>query len=416
MSRVPEPAAAELPELRLRRGEDQRLRAGHLWVFSNEVDTTRTPLVAFEAGQHVALCNDRGQRLATAYVNPNTLIAARILARGEQEVDVEFLERRLRTALALRSRLYPASYYRWVFGESDGLPGLVLDRFGDLVVGQIATAGMERLKSTLEEAIRRALAPATLLWKNDSAARAMEGLPEYVELAWGTAPDAVEVIETQTDGRELRCITPLGQGQKTGWFFDQAFNRSVLTRFMPQRASVLDVCCYAGGWASVAALQDAAHIACVDSSAAALEAAALNIKRNRANDAAPEPVCHRGDAFDVLAQLGAEGQRFDVVVVDPPAFIKRRKDTPQGVAAYRKLNQLALRLLNDNGLLVSCSCSHHLTPEALQGAIQAAARQADRTVQILYQGGQSPDHPIHPAIPETRYLKAFFCRVTHGWG
>lgn len=415
MSASVAPAVAGLPELWLRRGEDQRLRAGHLWVFSNEIDTARTPLTAFAPGEQVALCNDRGQFQAVAYVNPATLIAARILTREHLRFDALALQRRLQTALALRTKLYPAPYYRAVFGESDGLPGLVLDRFADLIVGQIATAGMERLKGELEQAIRQVFSPKTLLWKNDAGSRAVEGLPEYVELAFGEAPRDVEVIETLADGREVRCQTPLGAGQKTGWFYDQAFNRSLLARFMPREASVLDVCCYAGGWAATAAMLGARQVECVDSSATALASAGTNVERN-ARVTGLQAVCHRGDAFDELARLAAEGRRFDVVVIDPPAFIKRRKDTPQGVAAYRKLNQLALRLLVDDGLLISCSCSHHLSAEALQGAIQAAARQTGRMVQILHQAGQAPDHPLHPAIPETRYLKSFFCRVTGGWG
>jgi 23S rRNA (cytosine1962-C5)-methyltransferase len=152
----------------------------------------------------------------------------------------------------------------------------------------------------------------------------------------------------------------------------------------------------------------------VDASASALERAQANVARQARAGASAEFFAHRGDAFDVLAQLAETGERYDVVVVDPPAFIKRRKDIPQGEAAYRKLNQLALRVLSDEGLLISCSCSYHLAIDSLQTAIQAAARHVDRSVQIIYQGMQSPDHPVHPAIPETRYLKAFFCRVTRG--
>jgi len=400
-----------LPELRLRRGEDRRLRAGHLWVFSNEIDTAATPLASFVPGEQVRLVSERGQALGVAYLNPSTLIAARVLARDtDRPVGVAWLMARLRRALALRESFAQSPHYRWVFGEADGLPGLVLDRYGDLVVGQIGTLGMETLRPAAEAAIREVLSPAALLWKNDSAARRLEGLPELVVSAWGEVPARALVQETLEDGRRLSFTVNLGEGQKTGWFFDQTFNRSLLSRFLARGARVLDVCCYAGGWATTAAAAGAREVSAVDSSAAALELAAGNVAANSALTA----VLHRGDAFEVMAELAARGERYDAVIIDPPAFIKRRKEIPQGQAAYRKLNQLALRLIEPDGLLVSCSCSHHLAPEELLAAIQAAARQVDRFVQVLYEGGQSPDHPRHPAIPETRYLKAFFCRVMRG--
>lgn len=400
-----------LPELRLRRGEDRRLRAGHLWVFSNEIDTKATPLADFEPGGQVRLVSDRDQPLGVAYLNPSTLIAARILARdAETRLGKSWVASRLRQALALRESFSKSPHYRWVFGESDGLPGLVLDRLGDLVIGQIATLGMDRLREDVEAAIREVLAPSALLWKNDSGARALEGLPEIVETAWGVVPEEATVLEHLPDGRALSFTVALAGGQKTGWFFDQSFNRILLPRFLAPGARVLDVCSYVGGWAATAAACAAREVACVDSSAGALRLAERNVAANSALQA----TIHRGDAFDVLAALAEAGERFDAVIVDPPAFIKRRKEIPQGQAAYRKLNQLALRVLEPGGLLVSCSCSHHLAPEDLLAAVQGAARHVDRFVQVLHEGGQSPDHPRHPAIPETRYLKAFFCRVSRG--
>jgi len=400
--------------LRLRRGEERRLRAGHLWIFSNEIDTSQAPLTSFEPGQLVTVQDQRGQTLGTAYLNPLTLIAARLLSRQDEKIDVDWFAAKLRRALSWRERLYRSPHYRWVYGESDGLPGLVLDRFGDVIVGQLTTAGMSLQQGVIEEAMRRVLNPRVLLWKNDGGARALEGLPEEVRAAWGDPPERVEVIESAADGGQLSFETELGEGQKTGWFYDQAFNRSQLARFMTAGARVLDVCCYAGGWAATAAARGASRIDCVDASAAALERAQANVARQARSGASAEFFAHRGDAFDVLTQLAKTGERYDVVVVDPPAFIKRRKDIPQGEAAYRKLNQLALRVLADEGLLISCSCSYHLAIESLQTAIQSAARHVDRAVQIVYQGMQSPDHPVHPAIPETRYLKSFFCRVTRG--
>lgn len=389
--------------LRLKRGEDRRIFAGHMWVFSNEVDTTHTPLTAFTTGALVQMQSHRGQFLGYAYVNPHALICARIVGRDiAHPVDRALIAHRLEVALALRQRLSRDPYYRLVFGESDGLPGLVLDRYGDVVVGQIATAGMEELKADIEAAVREVLNPAALFWKNDSGARDLEHLPQVAEVAFGTVPEEIDVIESG-----LRFKAPLITGQKTGWFYDQTANRQRLVRYMWPGMRVLDVCSYVGAWAITALKNGAASARCVDSSEAALQAASRNAQ---ANGVSIETT--RDDAFDALKALQEQGERFDVVIVDPPAFIKRKRDVPQGQAAYRKLNQLALGLMEGDGLLVSCSCSYHLSPDDLVSGIQTAARHTGRFVQILESGGQSPDHPMHPAIPETRYLKAFFCRVT----
>jgi 23S rRNA (cytosine1962-C5)-methyltransferase len=292
--------------------------------------------------------------------------------------------------------------YRLAFGESDGLPGLVLDRYDDILVGQIATAGMEARKAEIVAAAREVLKPRAFIWKNDSGSRDLEQLPRVFEVAFGDAPERVRVFE---NGCTFEA--PLAGGQKTGWFYDQAANRAKLARFLWKGARVLDLCSYVGAWAITALRAGAGAATCVDSSEAALAQALRNAE---ANGFALTTL--RDDAFDALKALHAQGERFDVVVLDPPAFVKRKKDLPQGEAAYRKLNQLAMPLIEQEGVLVSCSCSWHLPADDLLGAIQAAARHSSRFVQVLEAGGQSPDHPIHPAIPETRYLKAFFCRVT----
>lgn len=389
--------------LRLKRGEDRRIVAGHMWVFSNEVDTASTPLTAFATGALVQMQSHRGQFLGYAYVNPHALICARIVGRDiARPVDRTLIAQRLDVAIALRKRLTRGPYCRVVFGESDGLPGLVLDRYGDIVVGQIATAGMEALKADIEAAVREVLDPAALFWKNDSGARDLEHLPQVTQVAFGSVPDEIEVIESG-----VRFRAPLAAGQKTGWFYDQTANRQRLVRYMWPGMRVLDVCSYVGAWAVTALKNGAASARCIDSSEVALQAASRNAQ---ANGVRVETM--RDDAFDALKALQERAERFDVVIVDPPAFIKRKKDVPQGQAAYRKLNQLALGVMADDGLLVSCSCSYHLGAHELATAIQSAARHEGRFVQILEAAGQSPDHPIHPAIPETRYLKAFFCRVT----
>jgi 23S rRNA (cytosine1962-C5)-methyltransferase len=392
---------SQLPELRLKRGEDRRLSAGHLWVFSNEVAIDRTPLTAFVPGAHARIVSDRDKFLGYGYVNPNSLISARILSRDPAHPPSRSLfVHRLQVAQSLRRALYDQPFYRCAFGESDGLPGLVLDRFGEVIVGQIATAGMEAMRADIEHAVQKVLAPAALVWKNDSGARDLEALPHYTQVAFGELPESVRIEEGG-----VAFKVPLNGGQKTGWFFDQAANRLALRKYVGG-ARVLDVFSYLGAWGLGALRAGATEVTCVDSSASALEALQTTAAENGL-----KPFIMRGDAFDVLESLRAERRKFDVVVIDPPAFIKRKKDIPKGEAAYKRLNQLAMQLLERDGILVSCSCSYHLSADSLIAAIQRAARHLDRFAQIIEIGGQAPDHPIHPAIPETKYLKSVFVRV-----
>jgi 23S rRNA (cytosine1962-C5)-methyltransferase len=389
-----------LPELRLRPREERRLRAGHLWIYSNEVDIVKTPLTGLAPGTLCRVLDARGKALGLAYVNPHTLLAARLLtSRADATPDAAWFARRIGAALALRARLHDRPFYRLVYGESDGLPGLVVDRYGEVCVVQIATAGMERLKPAIVDGLRQALAPAGILLRNDVAMRETEGLPSYVE-AIGEVPDTVVIEEAG-----VKFEIPLRTGQKTGWFYDQRANRDALGRYVAGR-TVLDVFSYLGGWSLRALAAGAAGATAVDSSATALDGARRNAELN---GMALETI--QDKAIDALRALRDRPRRFDVVVVDPPALIKRKKDLEAGTAHYGALNRVAIELLNPEGILVSCSCSHHLDADALQRVLLRESRAAGRRLQILGQGGQGPDHPVHPAIPETRYLKAFFCRV-----
>lgn len=393
---------ADFPVLRLKRNEDRRISAGHQWVFSNEVNIATTPLTAFKAGDLCRVLSDRDKFLGYAYVNPHALICARILGRDPQHPpgDKSLIVHRLQVALSLRERLYQQPFYRLIYGESDGLPGLVLDRFGEVVVGQIGTAGMETMKDHIVAAVKQVIKPQAMLWKNDSGSRELEGLESYVEVAFGEVPDTLTLTES-----EVRFTVPLLEGQKTGWFYDQAFNRQALLKYVPG-AKVLDVFSYLGAWGLTAAKAGAAEVTCVDSSARALEFVTQSAADNDLNVATL-----KGDAFDVLEKLHADKRKFDIVIIDPPAFIKRKKDIPKGEAAYKRLNQMAMQLVERDGLLVSCSCSYHLDGGVLVDAIQRAARHLNRFAQIIEVRGQAPDHPIHPGIAETRYLKAFIARV-----
>ena len=394
---------ADLPVLRLKKNEDRRLRSGHLWIFSNEVDTTATPLKGFSAGDLAVIENVRGESLGLAYVNPDSLIAARILSRNSQRpADRTFFIRRFERALALREWTYGKPYYRLVYGESDGLPGLVIDRFGDVFVIQTSTAGMERLQDTVIDALETLFSPGAIIIRNTSGLRALEGLADDTRIASGKLEGPVEIEE---NGIRYH-IDPLG-GQKTGWFFDHRDNRAALTRWCNDRR-VLDLFSYTGAWSLPAAKAGAASVDCVDASASALELASENARLNGLHDRLG---FHCADVFDFLRQAREDRQHYDVIVLDPPAFIKRKKDVPKGLEAYRRLNQAALQVLAPGGLLVSASCSFHLSRDSLHDLLRASARHLDRHLVLLSQGGQAADHPVHPAIPETDYLKAFFCQA-----
>jgi len=394
------------PALYLKRNEDTRLRAGHLWVFSNEVDVKRSPLTDFEPGEACIVVDAHDKPIGVGYANPNSLIAARVVNRGiAHPLDRSLLVHKLNVALSLREMLYAEPYYRLVFGESDGLPGLTVDRFGDVIVAQTTTAGMERMKDDIGAAIVKVLKPAALVWKNDASVRALEQLPEYADVAYGE-------LKTPVLAREgnLEFEVDVIGGQKTGWFYDQRANRDLLAPFV-RDARVLDMFSYLGGWGLRAAAAGASEVVCVDASAAAVDAITRNAQRNGLSERVK---ALKADAFDHLKALRETRDRFDVVILDPPAFVKRKKDFAEGRIAYRRINEMAMQILARDGILITCSCSYHMSRDALLEAVQQAARHLDRNVQVLAQLQQAPDHPVHPAIPETDYLKGFICRVVPG--
>jgi len=394
----------DAPHLLLKKNEDKRLRAGHLWIFSNEVDTKRTPLTGFEPGDLAQIISHDGKPLGTAYVNPNALICARLLSRKpEQKCGTNFFKQRLQSALALRQTVFDKPYYRLVFGESDGLPGLVIDRFGEVLSLQITTAGIEKRKGHLVDALIDILNPAAIVLKNENSQRQLEGLAMESEVAYGTVPDPLYIEE---NGANFRI--DILQGQKTGWFYDHRKSRAELARIANGR-KILDLFSYTGAWAIPAALAGAAEVTCVDASEAALTLARENAVLNGVED---KIINMHSDVFEFLKEARLQRRLYDMIVLDPPALIKRKKDYPQGYEAYRRLNHLALQVLAKNGVLVSASCSFHLSHSDLQEILRSSGRHIDRHLTFFTQGGQGPDHPVDPAIPETQYLKTFFCSVS----
>ncbi len=392
------------PELFLKKHEEKRLKQGHLWIFSNEVDNRRSPLNQFSIGEIVTVKDAQGKALGTAYLNPNTLICARLLSRkADLKISGGFFKKRLGEALSLRQRMFDKPYYRLVFAESDGLPGLIIDRFGDVLSLQINTAGMERLQDLLIASLVDLLSPKAIVLKNDNAARRLEGLSMDTEVVYGQLPDELIIEENQA-----RYTIDILGGQKTGWFYDHRISRGRLAA-LAKNQTVLDLFSYAGGWGIPAAMAGASQVICVDSSEQALDKARRSAALNRVDD---KMDFVRSDVFDYLKQAREQRLRFDIVVLDPPALIKRKKDFKSGYEAYRRLNHLALQVLNPHGVLVSASCSHHLSRANLHEILRSSARHIDRHLLFFETGGQGPDHPVHPALAETEYLKTFFCSVS----
>ncbi|MAY71454.1 class I SAM-dependent rRNA methyltransferase [Halomonas litopenaei] len=389
--------------LRLKKNADRRLKSGHLWLYSNEIDIAETPLKGLEVGEQVIVEAANGKPMGLAYVNPNSLICARIVSRDpSMRLDRSLLVHRLNQALALRQSLFDKPFYRLVHGEADLLPGLVIDRYAEVLVVQLNTAGMEAVKDELLDALDKVLSPACVVLRNDTSGRRQEGLSEVVEVVKGELPEQVLLEENG-----VQFAAPVLDGQKTGWFYDHRINRAWLNQRVAGKR-VLDLFSYVGGWGVQAAAHGASEVLCVDASESALDRVAENAALNGQHE---RVAVGHGDAFEALAALKADGEKFDVIVLDPPAFIKRRKDIANGERAYARLNRDAMRLLGRDGLLLSASCSMHLAQDRLIDVVRGAVRHQDRQGQILFQGHQGPDHPVHPAIPETAYLKALGVRV-----
>ncbi len=390
-------------ELYLKKNEEKRLKKGHLWVFSNEIDSRRSPLDNFAGGEMVTIKDSTGKSFGSAYINPRTLICARLISRkANQKMGGNFFKDRINTALSLRQRHFDKPFYRLIFGESDGLPGLVIDRFGSVLSVQITTVGMEKQKQILLSTLIDLFSVEAILLKNDNKQRQLEGLSLESEVAYGKLPETL-IIEENNAKFQLNAF----EGQKTGWFFDHRNSRAELAK-IANGQRVLDLFSYSGAWGIPAAMAGASEVICVDSSESALGFAENSARLNQVED---KMNFVRNDVFEFLRQARENYQRYDIIVLDPPALIKRKKDFKAGYEAYRRLNHLALQVLEANGILISASCSHHLSKANLHEILRASARHIDRHLVFFATGSQGPDHPVHPSIAETEYLKTYFCSV-----
>jgi 23S rRNA (cytosine1962-C5)-methyltransferase len=390
-------STAALPRLRLKPGAHKRLKSGHPWIYSNEV-AMDAAVKGLAAGTAVTVEDAGGTPLCTAHFNPKPLISARILdPRPDVVIDPAWFGERLGAALRLRQRLVDGPFHRWVHAEGDGLPGLVIDRFGEVAVIQPNTAGMDRALPDIAAAIEALAGPIMIVVRGDSAFRALEGFGERTYVFRGTVSPPLEVRE----GGLVFFADPLG-GQKTGWFYDQRDNRAFLAGFA-KAARVLDLYTHTGGFAIRAAAAGATRVVGVDGSAAALELAA---KAAAANGVAGNCAFERADVFDFLTAAAARKDKYDVVIADPPAFVKSRKDLKPGLQGYRKLARLCAQLTAKGGILFVASCSHNAPVAEFTEAVARGIGDAGRRGRILRTSGAGADHPVHLQLPESAYLKA----------
>ncbi len=383
------------PLIRLTAGHGRRLKSGHPWAFSNEIEM-RPEYRSLPPGAPVRLEGDDGWRFGTFAFNPHSLIAARLLDHDPGVViDADWVRQRIASAADLRAQVTDSPFHRLAYAEADRLPGLVIDRYDEVFVLQANTAGMDRLTAEIIEALQSLFAPRAIVARNDSAMRAYEGLPERTELLHGDDATA-EVIEGG-----VRFPVDLLAGQKTGFFFDQRRNRDRVAA-LAAGARVLDVFSHIGAFGLRCAAAGAKHVTLVDSSAPALERAEFAADRNGLAD---RIATRRGDAFEVMTALAAE-DRFDLVICDPPAFVKSKKDQAAGLRAYTRMTRLAAALVAPGGFLFVASCSHNAPPELFAAAVADGLLRARREARIIATDGAGPDHPVHPHLPESAYLKS----------
>jgi 23S rRNA (cytosine1962-C5)-methyltransferase len=394
---------ASRPQIALLAGAHRRGETGHPWVYSNEI-VMDPAAKALPPGTLVTLrraapsSTQDGRPFGVAMFNPHTLIAARILDRDvAREIGKRFFTRRLERALRLRERLYDAPYYRLVHAEADGLPGLVVDRFGAVLVVEANTAGMDRLLPVIIDALHGLLAPDAIVLRNDSPARTQEGLVLETRVGLGAIEGPVPVEE-----HGVMFEADVLAGQKTGWFFDQRENREFVAG-IAAGMRVLDLYCYSGGFAVAAAHKGATAVLGIDRSEPALALAAESARRNGVGESC---VFRRGEVFAEAAALATAAERFDIVIADPPPFARLKRDVPPALRGYRKLAKLAAQATAPGGFLFLASCSHNVETADFTEAVRHGLADAGRVARILRCTGAGPDHPVHPALPESAYLKA----------
>lgn len=402
-------ASSAATKVVLRKGREDRVRAGHPWVFSGEVYQLPPP----EAdGEVVAVEDARGRFMGLGLCNTKSNILVRLLTRQREPIDRDFFRRRLEEAIALRARFagiqtgpaHPGAAYRVVHAEADGLPAFVVDRYGDFLSCQVLSLGMAQRLPMFVELLAELLQPRGIYERSDVPVRTLEGLAPTTGVLWGEAPGPdLEIVE---DG--ARFAIDLVGGQKTGFFLDQRLNRGRVRDLARGMGRVLNTFCYTGGFSIAAALGGAEEVVSVDISPEAIALAERNARLNGVEDRCKWLAAN---AFDSLRELERAGEKFDMVILDPPAFTKNKDSIPGAVRGYKEINLRAMRLLQPGGVLVTSSCSHHISPAMFQSIVADAAADTRKRVRQLELRGPSPDHPVMPAAPETDYLKCLIAEV-----
>ncbi len=385
--------------LHLKPREHRRLFKGHLWSFSNELQTVPKDIAA---GETVRLFTHDDKLVGTGFYNPHSLIAFRLLSRTGDIPDSSFFHKKISAALDLRKKIYPeddTNAFRLIHGESDGLPGLVIDRFNTAFVLQAYSAGMDRHLPLITDVLIELFNPSSIIVRNESGLRELEGLPLYKKVVHGSEKDACQVIHDTG----LRYTVNLLEGHKTGFFLDQRDNRRMI-RTLAKGTDTLDVFTSDGGFGINALFGGAASATMVDISHAALERASENAALNGLSGYS----LIEGDAFEVMKELISEKKLFDLVILDPPSFAKSRKNLPSALHAYKKLNRLGLQLIKTSGFLATASCSRHVSEDDFLKAILQASLSEKKHLRLVYKSSQPADHPILLSMPETHYLK-FAC-------
>ncbi|MGI8587689.1 MAG: class I SAM-dependent rRNA methyltransferase [Chloroflexia bacterium] len=389
------------PRIILQANREARLLAGHPWVFGNEIERSEGRP---EPGALVDVVDGRGRFLVRGFYNPQSQIVVRVVTRRNEPVDAALIERRIARAWAYRKRLMPdVTCCRVVFAEADALPGLIVDKFGDILVVQTLSLGMDMRLADVVKALHAVIDPVGIYERNDAPVRALEGLPPRTGPLWGEFDPHLVVEENG-----LRLAVDVAAGQKTGHYLDQQANHRAI-RAYSQGARVFDGFCYAGAFALNALAGGAKNALGVDSSEDVLALAAENAALNRMAEAV---TWEAGNAFDILKRLNAERAQFDLVILDPPPFAKNRAAVQGALRGYKEINLRALRMIPDGGVLVTCSCSYHVGPEAFQAVVADAALDAGRRLRLIEERAQNVDHPILSGYPESRYLKCLIYDVS----
>ena len=381
-------------------GKEKRVLAGHPWIFRSDIAVVEG---SFTPGDVVQVFSSRGRFLAKAYYNPASQIALRVMTLRDEPVDRDFIHRRIREAVDYRRTFADLRSCRLVFAESDRLPALIVDSFGDCLVLQCLALGMERFKEAAVEALVEALHPKGVYERSDVPVRLLEGMEEKTGILYGEVPDRVEMTENG-----IRFLVDVKQGQKTGFFLDQKENRAAIAPFVKDKR-VLDCFTHTGSFALHAGHYGAAEVTGVDISAQACAFAAENAALNGLSD-----TVHfvEANAFDLLSEASRRGEQYDVIILDPPAFTKTKSMVERAVRGYKEINLRAMKMLPDGGYLVTCSCSQHIVPEQFREIVRSAALDARVQLRQVEFRTQGRDHPILPSAPETQYLK---CAIYQIW-